>query len=75
MEEEAIAFDDNDCDPAFDEDEKDSGVAIGTVSISYALSPVATSTRQVLSISTAVNLNSILEGNICDEETRGQSYI
>jgi hypothetical protein len=76
LEEEAIAFDDNDCGPAFDEDEKYSGVAIRTVSISYALSPVATWTREVLSISAAVNLSSILEGNICDEEyARGQSYI
>lgn len=64
LEEEAIAFDDdNDCGPAFDED-KDSCASTRTVSISYALSPVATSTREVLSISAAVNLSSILEGNI-----------
>jgi len=65
LEEEAIAFDDNDdCSPAVDEDERDSGATIRTVSISYAFSPVATSTREVLSISAAVNLSSILEGNI-----------
>ena len=63
LEEEAIAFDDNDFSPAFDE-ERDSGATIRTVSISYALPPVATSTREVLSISAAVNLSSILEGNI-----------
>ena len=62
LEEEAVAFDDNDCAPAFNEDERDSGVAIRTVSISYALTPVVTSTREVLSISAAVNLSSILEG-------------
>lgn len=62
LEEEAIAFDDNDCSPAFDEDERHSGATIGTVSISYALQPVAISTREVLSISAAVNLNSILGG-------------
>ena len=73
-EEEAIAFDDNDCGPAFD-DEKDSGAAIRTVSISYSLSPVATSTREVLSMSAAVNLSSMLEGNICDEVYTGGSYI
>ena len=73
LEEEAIAFD---CSPASDEDEKDSGAVISTVSISYALPPVATSTREVLSISAAVNLSSILEGNICDEVyTGGQLYM
>jgi hypothetical protein len=64
LEEEAKAFDDNDCSPTFDEDERDSGETIRTVSISYALTPVATSIREVLSISAAVNLSSILEGNI-----------
>ena len=64
LEEEAIAFDDNDCSLVFDEDKRDSGATIRAVSISYALSPVATSTREVLSISAAVNLSSILEGNI-----------
>ena len=65
--EEAIALDDDDCSPAFDGDERDSGATIRTVSISYALTPVATSTREVLSISAAVNLSSIVEGNIWDE--------
>ena len=60
LEEEATAFD---CGVVFDEDEKDPGPTI-TVTISYALSPVATSTREVLSISVAVNLSSILVGNI-----------
>ena len=64
LEEEATAFDDNDCGPAVDEDGRNSGSAMRTVSISYALTPVATSTREVLSISAAVNLSSILEGNI-----------
>ena len=64
LEEEAIAFDDNVGSPEFDEDERDSGATIRTVSISYALQPDATSTREVLSISAAVNLSSILEGNI-----------
>ena len=62
MEDEAIAFDDNDRSPAFDGDERDSGATIRTVSISYALTPVATSTREVLSISAVVNLSSIVEG-------------
>lgn len=63
LEEEAKAFDDNDSRLASDKDEKGSstfGGAIRTVSISYALTPVATSTRDVLSISAAVNLSSIL---------------
>lgn len=61
LEEEAIAFDDdNNCGLAFG----DSGAAIRTVSISYDLSPVATSTREVLSMSAAVNFSSILEGNM-----------
>ena len=67
MEDEAIAFDDNDRSPAFDGDERDSGMTIRTVSISYALTPVATSTREVLSISAVVNLSSIVEGIICEE--------
>ena len=72
MEEEAIAFNDNDCSPAFDEDsgERGSSANIGTVSISYALTPVATSIREVLSISAAVNLSNILEGNSWDEVYR-----
>ena len=78
LDEEAIAFDDNDCSPASDEDERDSGAVISTVSISYTLPPVATSTKEVLSISTAVNLSSILEGNNCREVytyTGGQLYM
>jgi len=69
LEEEAKAFDDNDRGLTFDEDEKDSGMlveAIRTVTISYTLPPVATSTREVLSISASVNLSSILVGESCD---------
>ena len=75
LEEEATAFDDNDCGLAFDGDEKDPGPAIITVSISCALTPVAISTREVLSISAVVNLSSILAGNIGKVYTGGQGYI
>jgi hypothetical protein len=78
LEEEATAFDGNDCGLAFDEDEKDPGPAIIIVSISYALTPVAISTREVLSMSAAVNLSSILVGNIgniCEGVYGRQDYI
>ena len=67
MEDEAKAFEDNGWDPVLVEEEKDSGVFVGmirTVSISYAMSPVATLTSWVLNISAAVNLSNILVGEI-----------
>ena len=76
MDEEAKAFDDNNCGLAFDEDEKDSGTSVvgatGTVTISYALSPVATLTREVLNISAAVNFSSILVGKFVRRSSGGK---